>query len=594
MIFQNVVSIDGCGRGATLPHQPHAPTRTFLHVPRSADRPTPFPSFGSGHSAIVVGAVVCAMKVRRPGIPSGSAETKKRRRAGGEEIFEGVCLNEGIQILLAEGLGPDVAKSYNERREKAAEVQKFVHAVLQEKEELRIEDRAQINRSMLWLEFLLRLDGLETWQPDEEAETESKIWDDISVQTLKGRRACLPAKVWNELLAPDDSPFLEHGFLQGLEETGCVSLAKGWQPRFLFACRSGLSGLQLVGAVPMYLKMHSEGEFCEEMEWIEASIRHRTSHWPRLFVGIPFTPHRGRRLITAAWLSAAEREEVEKELVRCLQAISVRANVGVNIAFPTEEEGNTLREHGFIERLARQAWWSNQKPEPYKDFRDFLRTLRLKNAREISKQRAELKAAGVRPQVIDGSLDPSAVTAELMSEVFFSCYVPTQLKNGNVETSNGEYRFDLSEDFFRSLGERIPHRILLILARDGDGRLLGGSLCFVKDGRIYGRYWGCAETELEVSFLHFECCYYAAIEHAIQHGYERIEPGNGGGSVYKVQRRRGFEPVLTCSFHFIPDVALREEVMELAQASFERLPDSWTVQRYSAYTPKPRDYGNAV
>eukprot|EP00434_Breviolum_minutum_P034636 symbB.v1.2.030664.t1/scaffold3482.1/size55780/2 len=133
-------------------------------VPRSADRPTHFPSFGSGHNAIVVGAVVCAMKVRRPGIPSG--ETKKR--AGGEEIFEGVCLNEGIQILLAEGLGPDVAKSYNERREKAAEVQKFVHAVLQEKEELRIEDRAQINRSMLWLEFLLRLDGLETWQPDED------------------------------------------------------------------------------------------------------------------------------------------------------------------------------------------------------------------------------------------------------------------------------------------------------------------------------------------------------------------------------------------------------------------------------------------
>eukprot|EP00435_Cladocopium_sp_Y103_P024310 s1409_g5.t5 len=391
------------------------------------------------------------------------------------------------------------------------------------------------------------------------------------------------------LLAKNRTLFCSDWFARTSTFHGAVDQKTGtkdWQ-----ACRAGRSGLQLVGAVPMYLKIHSEGEFCEEADFIEASMNHNMSHYPRLFVGIPFTPHRGRRFITAAWLSAEERAEVQRELMQGLRAISVRANIGVNVGFPTEDEGHVLTQQGFVARTARQAWWSNRRPKPYKDFRDFLRTLRLKRAREIAKQRAALRDANVHTMVIDGSLDPDAVTPELMSEVFYSCYVPTQLKNGNVETSNGEYRFDLSEDFFCSLGERIPHRVLLILARENDdGRLLGGSLCFVKDGCIYGRYWGSAETELDLPFLHFECCYYSAIEHAIAHGYERIEPGNGGGQVYKVQRRRGFEPVPTCSFHFIPDLALREEVAELARAAAEGPPDSWTVPRNSAYAPKPREY----
>eukprot|EP00913_Durusdinium_trenchii_P020887 g19625.t1 len=130
------------------------------------------------------------------------------------------------------------------------------------------------------------------------------------------------------------------------------------------ACRPGESGLQLVGAVPLYLKKHSEGEFCEEADWIEASWRHKNSHWPRLFVGVPFTPHRGRRLITAAWLPEVERTEVERELLEGLRAISVRTKISVNIGFPTEGEGHTLKDHGFVMRFARQAWWSNRMLQP--------------------------------------------------------------------------------------------------------------------------------------------------------------------------------------------------------------------------------------
>lgn len=590
MAFQDVL-VAADGRGNILPQfWPRFPREQRAGV--ACAKRTHLPSSGSGQTVIVTGVAVVCAKLMEAQRRRGIRGERCRRKSGGERFFDGMSAHEGVQLLLAEGLGPDVASRHDERREKAEEVHRFLQTLLDEKQDLEMEDRMQLNRSVLWLEFLLRLDGLDVL-PEQEAEKCESL-DNVTIQTLTGRRACIPPKVWNELLSAEDSPFLEHGFLFGLEETGCVSLGRGWQPRFLFACRAGRSGLQLVGAVPMYLKIQSEGEFCEEADFIEASMKHNMSHYPRLFVGIPFTPHRGRRFITAAWLSAEERAEVQRELMQGVRAISVRANVGVNVGFPTEDEGQVLTQQGFIARTARQAWWSNRRPKPYKDFRDFLRTLRLKRAREIAKQRAALRDANVQTMVIDGSLDPDAVTPELMSEVFHSCYVPTQLKNGNVETSNGEYRFDLTEDFFCSLGERIPHRVLLILARENDGRLLGGSLCFVKDGCIYGRYWGSAETELDLPFLHFECCYYSAIEHAIAHGYERIEPGNGGGQVYKVQRRRGFEPVPTCSFHFIPDLALREEVAELARCAAEGPPDSWTVPRNSAYAPKPREYCNAV
>ncbi|CAE8741646.1 unnamed protein product, partial [Polarella glacialis] len=125
----------------------------------------------------------------------------------------------------------------------------------------------------------------------------------VQIKLLRGRGACLPPALWNDLLAPGDSPILDYDFLSGLEESGCVSLDRGWQPRFLLVCR----GSRLVGAVPLYLKAHSDGEFCEETDWIEAGCRRGIRHWPRLFVGVPFTPLCGRRLLTAPWLRAREQ-----------------------------------------------------------------------------------------------------------------------------------------------------------------------------------------------------------------------------------------------------------------------------------------------
>eukprot|EP00930_Biecheleria_cincta_P053169 TRINITY_DN3854_c0_g1_i3.p1 TRINITY_DN3854_c0_g1~~TRINITY_DN3854_c0_g1_i3.p1 ORF type:complete len:589 (+),score=83.32 TRINITY_DN3854_c0_g1_i3:173-1939(+) len=517
-----------------------------------------------------------------------------RLGAGGEQFGVGSG-KERTQLLLGEGLGPFVSSSFDERRDSVMRVRLYMSELLagagkHEGSQTDAKDRVRFNHLKQWHDFLTSLDALENWPKSNPEESDD---DMVQISLLRGRSSCLKPSLWKEMLRPDESAFLEYDFLSGLEESGSVTLLKGWQPRFLLACRDGPFGVQLVGAVPMYLKMHSEGEFCEEADWIEAACRRNIVPWPHLFVGVPYTPHVGRRVLTAAWLKPSDRVEVQQLLVRGLRAISVQANLSVNVAFGTQHDNDLLGAAGFVMRTARQAWWSNRKAEPYLDFADFLRTLRVKNAREISRQRAAVRdAEGVSIEVLDGSADPSCITPALMTEMFHSCYAPTMLRNGNVSLDEDGMRFDLSEEFFHMLGERLPHRVLLVRAvfqgsSASGGKLLGGSLCFIKDGRISGRYWGFPEEISDVPFLHFECCYYALIEHAIKNGYSAVEPGNGGGDIYRVQRRRGFEPSNTPSYHFSPNSGLREDLALLAAKAAAK-PPSWTKQRNSAYAPVPR------
>eukprot|EP00931_Biecheleriopsis_adriatica_P116311 TRINITY_DN91973_c0_g1_i1.p1 TRINITY_DN91973_c0_g1~~TRINITY_DN91973_c0_g1_i1.p1 ORF type:complete len:626 (-),score=120.37 TRINITY_DN91973_c0_g1_i1:87-1928(-) len=541
---------------------------------------------------------------------------KMRLRAGGEEGFEGLASDKGVRLWLGEGLGPYVSRNYNDRRQVEAKVRTCMLELLRQAEAedaAKMEyalaaERMQLERQMVFLRCLDKLeespfltrataaDAQETEGPFQSKRSLVQVAlkdsdeEKVSVSLLRGRVACLEPARWNELLAPDDSAFLDHSFLSGLEESGCVSLANGWQPRFLFAWRNSCSGAQLVGAVPLYIKMHIDGEFCAEADWIEAEARNGIYPCPRLFVGVPFTPHRGRRLLTAAWLTPSEHREVQQCLMMGLKHIAESTNISVNVAFSTEAEHELFSAAGFITRVARQAWWCNRSPEPYSCFPDFLRTLRVKRARDIEKERsASKKIEGVSIEVLDGSRDPSSVTPEIMVDMFWKCYAPTQLRHGNVTYSgptSAELRLDLNEELFKMLGERLPHRLLLVLARhETSGSLMGGSLCFVKDGRISGRYWGPPGAP---AFLHFECCYNAVMEHAIKCGYSCVEPGNGGGDIYKVQRRHGFEPVLTPSYHFVPNLRLREEVEHIAEEAAKTKP-SWTAKRNSAYAPVPRD-----
>jgi len=429
--------------------------------------------------------------------------------------------------------------------------------------------------------FLKRLDDL-----DLDAISTPNLLRSVTWQQLRGTRAMVSPEEWDNLLAAEDSLFLEHRFLSAFEEAGCVNVQRGWQPRFILAWNG--SG-QLIGAVPLYLKMHSDGEFCDECEWIEAARSLSIDHWPRLFVGVPFTPHVGRRLIAAAWLGEAKRKVVEGLLLKALVELSEQAQLSINVAFSTEVEAECFDRAGFVKRLAWQAWWTNRQPDGYANLVDFLSNLKAKKARAIERQHDEIESVeGLQLEIIDGTAENGALlTPELMSEVYHCCYESTQMRHSGLDVeeplaeSNRYEALDLNERFFKMLAERFRDRLLLVLARK-DGQLVGGSLSFSNGKCICGRYWGFPLEAERVRYLHFECCYHRLIEHAIACGCHRIEPGNAGGSIYKVQRDRGFEPVATPSYHFIPNPQLHNEIEQLAAADLE-LP-SWISTRKSAYS----------
>jgi len=492
---------------------------------------------------------------------------------------------QNIHITIAEGLGRDSADRFNDRQQDADGICQLLSDI---EERLRREDIALpsatprcIDAIQQRLRFLKRLDDL-----DLHAITSPNLLRNVTWQRLRGTSAMVSAEDWDSLLGAEDSLFLEHRFLSALEDAGCVSAQRFWQPRFLLAWDD--RG-QLIGAVPLYLKMHSDGEFCDEGEWIEVARGLSLDHWPRLFVGVPFTPHVGRRLIAAAWLGETKRKVVEGLLLRALVELSEQTQLSVNVAFSTAEEGERFDRAGFVKRGAWQAWWTNRRPHGYADVTDFLGTLKGKKARAIERQRDEVeRVEGLRLEVIDGAAgDRTLLSAELMSEVYSCCYRSTQMRHSwfdmeeQLSQDDVNEALDLNERFFRMLAERFSDRLLLVLARR-DGQLVGGSLSFSDGNCICGRYWGFPLEAERVRYLHFECCYHRLIEHAVARGCRRIEPGNAGGSIYKVQRDRGFEPVATPSYHFIPNRQLYDKIQRLAAANLE-LP-SWASARKSAYS----------
>ncbi len=318
---------------------------------------------------------------------------------------------------------------------------------------------------------------------------------------------------WNALAG--EQPFVRHEFLSALLETGCASRRTGWAPRFLLLRRAGA----LAGAMPLFAKSHSYGEYVFDWAWAEAHERHGLDYYPKLVSAVPFTPVRGRRIL------AAREEDLATLVDAALE--HARGFSSLHVLFPEAREAALLRERGLLVRRTVQFHWRN---EAYADFEAFLSRLSHARRKNIRQERRRVREAGVSLRRLEGG-----EIGRKHWEFFARCYRNTYAAHGSSPYLNVE--------FFLRLGEAMPEQTMLVLA-EREGRPIASSLFLRDSSTLYGRYWGAVE---HVPLLHFECCYYQAIEHAIARGLAAFE----GGAQGEHKLFRGLLPVETLSAHWL-------------------------------------------
>ena len=347
----------------------------------------------------------------------------------------------------------------------------------------------------------------------------------LQARTVTGIAAVDPA-AW-DALAPPGNPFLAHAFLAALEASGSARDSTGWQPFHLVV----EDGDRLVAAAPLYVKSHSYGEYVFDQGWADGFRRAGGQYYPKLLAAVPFTPVPGPRLLAA---DEAARDALIGSLKAVLRQLRLSS---LHVNFCTGEEAEALGRAGFLLRRGIQCHWRNQG---YADFADWLDRLKSAKRKMVRKERDQVRAAGVTVEAAHGE----SLTEALLDE-FFPFYLATVDKRwGNAY---------LSRDFFRRLGrDGLRDRVVLVVARH-QGRMVGAALNLRGTDTLYGRQWGCLE---EFKFLHFEACYYQAVEFAIRHGLARVEAGAQG--IHKLHR--GYEPVWTHSAHLIADPGFADAV----------------------------------
>ncbi len=339
----------------------------------------------------------------------------------------------------------------------------------------------------------------------------------------------LPAAQWNNL-AGDENPFLRHEFLAALERHHCVGAEAGWWPQHLIVEESG----QLLGAVPMYLKNNSYGEFVFDWAWAEAYQRNGLRYYPKLVVSIPYTPATGSRLLLA---DGQQREAVADRLIEGALDHARGLNVsGLHWLFTHETDTQCLEQHGLMRRVGCQYHWTNQG---YRDFDDFLCGFSAEKRKKIKRERRQVRESGVALELLDGHL----ISDELW-DIFHAFYASTFDEKGGIAS--------LTPGFFKELGRTMPGQTLLIMARHS-GRYVAGAFFLRGRDTLYGRHWGCNE---HFHSLHFEACYYRAIDYCIEHGLTRFEAGAQGE--HKISR--GFLPTATYSAHWIAHEGFRNAI----------------------------------
>jgi predicted N-acyltransferase len=358
---------------------------------------------------------------------------------------------------------------------------------------------------------------------------------------------------------PAYNPFLAWDFLQALEESEAVSARTGWAPRHLVL--EGEAGP--AGFVPCYLKSHSNGEYVFDWGWADAYERAGGRYYPKLQVSVPFTPVTGPRLLVRPGPGAAERKRL---LAAGLVEVCRRSRASsAHLTFLPEEDWTLLGEMGFLRRTDQQFHWTD---DGYGDFEGFLAALASRKRKALRKERRDALAGGISIEWLTGR-----DITEAHWDSFFAFYMDTGSRKWG--------RPYLNRRFFSLLGERMADRALLVMAKRA-GRHIAGALNLIGSDALYGRHWGAIE---EHPFLHFEVCYYQAIEFALAHGLRRVEAGAQGAH----KLARGYLPQTTYSAHYIADPGLRRAVdAYLAQ---ERQEVAWQGEILAARTPFRRDDG---
>jgi predicted N-acyltransferase len=327
----------------------------------------------------------------------------------------------------------------------------------------------------------------------------------------------IPAASWNALVG--SQPLLSHAFLHALHETGCAAPESGWAPRYLLATRGG----ELVGALPLYLKAHSYGEYVFDWSWADAYRRHGQRYYPKLLAAIPFTPVTGPRLI-------ADEAAVRRRLLEGARALMDDGGLSsLHILFPRDQEAVECAAAGFMTRNSVQFHWSNPG---YRDFADFLSTLNHGKRAKIRQERRKLAEHGIEFERYTGGEINAA-----QWRFFFRCYSNTYREHHSTPY--------LTLEFFARIGREMPENILMVVGSRA-GRPVCAALDVYCDHTLWGRYWGTTEY---VPGLHFEACYYQALEFCIERGIKLFEGGAQGSH----KLARGFLPVTTQSAHLVAD-----------------------------------------
>jgi uncharacterized protein len=374
--------------------------------------------------------------------------------------------------------------------------------------------------------------------------------------SVLGGMADIAADEWDALGASDSQrpadPFTTHRFLKALEDSRSVGKNTGWAPHHLVARKDG----RLIAAMPLYAKSHSQGEYVFDHSWAHAFERAGGRYYPKLQAAVPFTPATGRRFLCLPGLEAEGQAVLVEGLVRLTSENRLSS---LHVTYCTEDEAQAGEAMGLMHRTGQQFHWHN---DGYRDFDDFLSNLSARKRKAIRRERRVAQGFGGTIHWLSGD----AIKPEHW-EAFWQFYQDTGARKwGNPY---------LTRAFFDEAQAHLRDDILLIMCAR-QGRWVAGALNFIGRDALYGRYWGCVG---DFPFLHFEVCYYQAIEYAITHGLQRVEAGAQG----EHKLARGYMPVTTHSLHWIADAGFRKAVAQFLEA--ERRAVNEDIEILTSYGP---------